>query len=104
MIRTEPEFLNQLQASKGFCVPHFSDLLQACQEEFSPQEAGRVVPALYQLMEENLKRIQEDIDWFIDKFDYQNQDADWKTSKDAVPRTMQKLVGTYPADPVFKQK
>ena len=51
-----------------------------------------------------LFRSQEDIDWFIDKFDYQNHDADWKNSKDAVPRTMQKLVGTYPADPVFKQK
>lgn len=104
LIRTEPEFLDQLKASKGFCLPHFSDLLQACQGEFSPQEAGRVVPVLYQLMEENLNRIQADIDWFIDKFDYQNQDADWKTSRDAVPRTMQKLVGTYPADPVFKQK
>ncbi len=98
LIRTEPEFLNQLKASKGFCVPHFADLLKACQEE------ERAVPALYQLMEENLNRIQEDIDWFIDKFDYRNQDADWKNSKDAVPRTMQKLVGTYPADPVFKQK
>ncbi len=104
LIRTEPEFLNQLKASKGFCVPHFADLLKACQEEFSPQEEERAVPALYQLMEENLNRIQEDIDWFIDKFDYRNQDADWKNSKDAVPRTMQKLVGTYPADPVFKQK
>lgn len=104
LIRTEPEFLNQLKASQGFCVPHFADLLKACQEEFSPQEEERAVPALYQLMEENLNRIQEDIDWFIDKFDYRNQDADWKNSKDAVPRTMQKLVGTYPADPVFKQK
>ena len=55
-------------------------------------------------MEENLQRMQEDIDWFIDKFDYRNKDADWKNSKDAVPRTMQKLVGGYPADPVFRQK
>ncbi len=104
LIRTEPEFLNQLKASKGFCIPHFADLIQACEENFTAQEAERVIPALYELMGANLDRIQEDIDWFIDKFDYRNQDADWKNSKDAIPRTMQKLVGTYPADPVFRQK
>lgn len=104
LIRTEPEFLDRLKASKGFCIPHFADLMRSCQENFSKEEAKRVIPVLYGLMEDNLNRIQADIDWFIEKFDYQNQDADWKTSKDAVPRTMQKLVGTYPADPVFRQK
>lgn len=55
-------------------------------------------------MEGELARMQEDIDWFIEKYDYRNADADWKTSKDAVQRTMQKIVGGYPADPVFKNK
>ncbi len=103
LIQKEPEFLEKLKASKGFCLPHFADLLEACQSGFSPEEQ-KVIPALYQLMEENLERIQEDINWFIDKFDYRNKDADWKTSQDAIPRTMQKLVGGYPADPVFRQK
>ena len=26
-------------------------------------------------------RIQEDIDWFVEKYDYRNKDADWKNSK-----------------------
>ncbi len=104
LLRTEPEFLSKLLESKGFCLPHFGDLYEACERELSPQEAEKILPALHQLMEQNLNRIQADIDWFIDKFDYRNQDADWRTSKDAVQRTMQKLVGTDPADPVFKQK
>ena len=54
-------------------------------------------------MENNLARVQEDIDWFIDKFDYRNADAPWKNSKDAVPRGMQKLKGSYPSDRPFKQ-
>ena len=45
-----------------------------------------------------------DVSWLIDKFDYRNKDADWKTSKDALQRGMQKLRGGYPADPPFKQK
>jgi len=35
-------------------------------------------------------------------FDYRQQGADWKNSKDAVRRTMQKLRGGYPADPPYK--
>lgn len=104
LLQTEPEFLAQLKASKGFCLPHFADLFTACERDFSGKNKDEVLAVLYQLMEENLNRIQEDIDWFIDKFDYRNKDADWKNSKDAIPRTMQKLVGGYPADPVFRQK
>ena len=55
------------------------------------------------LQHKNFAQIQEDLDWLIEKFDYRNASADWKNSKDAVSRTMQKLAGIYPADPPFKQ-
>ncbi|MEG0216528.1 MAG: DUF6062 family protein [Hungatella sp.] len=48
--------------------------------------------------------MQGDIDWLIEKYDYLNAEKDWKNSKDALPRTMQKIVGGYPADPVFKNQ
>ena len=48
-----------------------------------------------------MKRLEDDISWFVDKYDYRNRDADWKTSKDAIQRGMQKLAGGYPDDPVF---
>ena len=38
----------------------------------------------------------------VEKFDYRNKDADWKTSKDAIQRGMQKLKGGYPADAPYK--
>ena len=104
LLENEPEFLQQLKNSKGFCLPHFADLYEACSEQLHGTNREQILKALDQLMGENLDRIQEDIDWFIDKFDYRNQNADWKNSKDAVQRTMQKLVGTHPADPVFQQK
>ena len=40
----------------------------------------------------------------VEKFDYRNKDADWKNSKDALQRGMQKLRSGYPADPVHKAK
>ena len=45
-----------------------------------------------------MQRLSDDLDWFCDKFDYRNKDADWRTSKDALPRGMQKAAGGYPAD------
>ena len=54
-------------------------------------------------MKENLARVQADLDWFIAKFDYRNAGADWKNSKDAVSRSMQKLRGGYPTDGPYKQ-
>ena len=47
---------------------------------------------------EALELLSDDLDWFCDKFDYRNKDADWRTSKDALPRGMQKAAGGYPAD------
>ena len=49
------------------------------------------------LMKENLSRVYEDVAWFIEKYDYKNRDADWKNSKDAIQRGMQKLRGSDPS-------
>ena len=54
--------------------------------------------------EKNFQRMEEDLVWLSDKFDYRNKDADWKNSKDALQRGMQKLRSGYPADPVHKAK
>ena len=104
LIRQEPEFEALLTASHGFCVHHFGDVMRICERDLSDQEKETLMPKLFALMERNLERIQGDIDWLIEKYDYQNQDADWKTSRDAVQRTMQKLTGGHPANPVFKSK
>lgn len=104
MLRNDPAFCDQLMASKGFCMHHFADVQRVCGETLKQDELAEWMPKLKELMTRNLDRIQEDIDWLIEKFDYRNQDADWKNSRDAVQRTMQKLVGGHPADPVFQNR
>ena len=49
--------------------------------------------SVMRLEEKNMNRIQEDISWFIRKFDYRFQNEPWKNSQDAVPRTVNKLRG-----------
>ena len=59
-------------------------------------------PEIFEIMQKNMERMSADVDWLIEKFDYQNKDADWKNSKDAIQRGMQNIRGGYPADPVYK--
>ena len=59
---------------------------------------------MFKLVDENFQRMEEDLVWLSDKIDYRNKDADWKNSKDALQRGIQKLRSGYPADPVYKAK
>lgn len=102
MLRSDPDFAAALMESNGFCLHHFSDVLAVCGEKMKPQEKAEWLPKLGELMGRNLDRVQEDVDWLIEKYDYRNKDAEWKQSKDAVQRAMQKLTGGHPADAVFQ--
>lgn len=85
----EPEFRSLLLGSKGFCMQHYAKLL-----EFSGAaglKGGEYVQALSELQQRNLDRLQEELDWFCDKFDYRNGDKPWGNSKDAPIRTIRKI-------------
>ena len=92
-----------LQIEREF-YHHFADILDMAPLYLSVKEQDELRSILFPQMEENMKRIKEELDWFEMKFDYRYKDADWKTSRDAVQRAMQKVVGGYPADDVYRQK
>ena len=41
----------------------------------------------------NLTRIEGELEWFTLKFDYRNTDKPWGNSRDAVERSINKLMG-----------
>lgn len=102
LYRKNPEFVELFKKSKGFCLLHFADLVENAETILSDKEKSDFYETLFPLMTENMQRVTDDLEWFCDKFDYKNKDADWKTSKDAIPRGMQKAAGSYPADPPYK--
>ena len=99
----DAEFRTRVENSKGFCLRHFPQLLRQAEEKLPNAQREWFYPTVFRVMEENLTRVKGDLDWFVAKFDYRNATADWKNSKDAVSRTMQKLEGIYPADPPYKK-
>lgn len=102
MYKKDPEFREKIRNSKGFCLHHFGDLCEAAAVRLNEKEQADFYPMSFELMEKNMQRLYEDVSWLVDKFDYRNKDADWKNSKDAIQRGMQKLKGGYPADGPYK--
>ncbi len=104
MYKRDPEFVDKVKKSKGFCLHHFGDLCEAGESKLNDKQKAEFYPAMFALQTEHMDRLQEDVSWLVEKFDYRNKDADWKNSRDAIQRGMQKLKGGYPADPVYQQK
>ena len=104
MYKRDPEFVEKVKNSKGFCLHHFGDLCEAGENKLNDKQKAEFYPAMFELQTKHMDRLQEDVSWLVEKFDYRNKDADWKNSRDAIQRGMQKLKGGYPADPVYQQK
>lgn len=102
LYKNDEAFRDKLKNSKGFCLHHFADVCRNAQNKLNDGEKKEFFPLVFGLMEENMERVSGDVDWLIEKFDYRNKDADWKNSRDAIQRGMQKIKGGYPGDPVYK--
>lgn len=104
LYRKNEEFKILFEKSKGFCLPHFGDLMEAAEDKLNDGQKKSFYPKLFALMQENMQRVQKDVAWFVEKNDYRNKDKDWGNSADSIQRGMQKCTGGYPADEVFKAK
>ena len=98
----EPEFREKVEKSKGFCMCHFAQLLKHAETQLPEKHKEWFYTPVMELMTANLNRVKEDLDHFVEMFDYRSAGSDWRNSKDAVERTMQKLRGGYPADKVYR--
>ena len=98
----DTDFHTKFKNSKGLCLPHLGKLLETATQELGAKDLGEFVQTVAKLEKENYDRIQEDISWFIKKFDYRYENESWKNSKDAVERTVNKArgwcVGKEPTD------
>lgn len=104
MYRSDSDFRKQVAETKGFCLSHFALLCDMADRTLSEKELEDFYHMVLPLMEKNMDRLYEDVAWFIEKYDYKNKDADWRDSKDAIQRGMQKLKGGDPSLPYHQIK
>lgn len=77
--------------SKGMCVKHYCVLVEEASKNLSGKVLDEYLEATHKLYLDNMNRVADDLEWFTDKFDYRHKDAPWKNSKDALPRSINKL-------------
>lgn len=88
----EESFRSKYASSNGFCTPHYEALLTHAGKNLSGQKLDEFISETNRIYLENMKRVADDLEWFIDKFDYRHKDEPWKNSKDALPRSVTKTV------------
>jgi len=90
---TKAEFRPMFEQSKGFCLPHLALVMELSEKTLSAAQSAEFRKALAKLQLENMKRVQDELEWFTLKFDYRNDDKPWGNSKDAPERAINKLMG-----------
>lgn len=98
----DPAFRTKVEESKGFCMHHFRSLVEESAGSLPKGQREWFRKKIPALMQENLLRVKGDLDRFVMKNDYRNAALPWENAMDAVSRSMQKLQGGHPADPVFR--
>ena len=90
---TNSEFKAQFEQSKGFCLPHLALVLEMAEKTLSAKQAEEFRKVVSALELTNLRRIEDELEGFTLKFDYRNTDKPWGNSRDAVERSINKLMG-----------
>jgi hypothetical protein len=91
----DKEFQDSFSKSKGLCFSHLPVVLDMAAECLNSTKLAKFLQTLLPLQMENMDRLEKELLWFTQKFDYRNQDKPWGSSKDALPRILQKLTGKY---------
>lgn len=91
--KTDQDFKAVLEASKGFCLPHYQRLTRMAGQALGAKRAQAFAEMLHTLEHENLRRIEKELKWFTLKFDYRNQEKPWGNSRDSLERVINKLRG-----------
>ena len=86
----EADFRERVHQGKGFCTEHYALLLREAPKQLSSKYLEEFTKALNKSYLEGMKRVRDDVSWFIDKFDYRYTNEPWKNSKDSLQRMMMK--------------
>ena len=102
--KTNDEFQKVFNASKGHCFPHYYQLIQTAESGWQTKSMRAFFETLRQLQVSNMERVEKELRWFTEKFDYRNADLPWGESKDSLERAINKLRGKVITQVYTKRK
>ncbi len=98
LYKKDASFSDKIKNSKGFCTYHYALLFDRASDFLSKEQLNSFISDINHAYFSNMERMQEDIEWFINKFDYRYQNEPWKNSKDALPRAVLKTHSSITPD------
>ena len=90
MYQHDNSFKEMYENSNGFCTTHYGLLIAEAQRKLSKESLNEFVSCTSKLYIDNMKRVRDDVAWFINKFDHKYADEPWKNAKDSLTRAMTK--------------
>lgn len=91
--KTKDDFRKAFAESKGFCIHHLPNLLEMAKNQLSSRRLAEFMEEIVRLQAESMDRIEGELLWYTQKFDFQNAKKPWGNSKDALHRALQKITG-----------
>ena len=76
-------------------ICYYGILYKTGQNKLSKEQYAQFIEILNKVYFDNMERVNGDLSWFIDKFDYRYKNEPWKNSKDALPRGIIKIGHTF---------
>jgi uncharacterized protein DUF6062 len=95
LYKKDSSFREKFSKTKGFCTTHYGLLYDRAPAHLKNELLNNFIKELNSIYLDNMKRVRDDLEWFINKFDYRNRSEPWKNSKDALPRAITKTNGIY---------
>ena len=87
------DFAEKYAQSKGFCLHHLPYIFEMAADLLHAKRYTSFIVKTLELQQASLGRLESELLWYTQKFDYQNNDKPWGTARDALNRALQKITG-----------
>ena len=77
--------------SKGFCLEHFYTLVEHAPRILKEQELDNFLDTSFEIQFQSMKELNQDLKWFIKKFNYEYSNKPWNNSRDSLARSILKI-------------
>ncbi|MCL2352684.1 MAG: DUF6062 family protein [Firmicutes bacterium] len=86
-----PEFAETVGNCRGFCLKHFTALVEAGEKLLSAGDFHDFAETALRAQRDAFAALEADVGRFIQKFDYRNKDMPWDGAQDAVIRALMRV-------------
>lgn len=89
----DEQFRQKTAAQPFFCLEHFGGFVAAAKERMTRKDFAEFYKLVSQQMDEHMEELNNDVSWFVKKFDYRYENEPWGNAKDAPERAIAFLTG-----------